>query len=41
LRQDGIEGPGIVLTDIVIFLMVAGLIGGLIYMMASPNRAPK
>jgi hypothetical protein len=29
---------GIVLADIIIFLVVAGLIGGLIYVMASPNR---
>jgi hypothetical protein len=41
LRQDGIEGAGIVLTDIIIFLMVAGLVGGLIYLMASPNRYAK
>ena len=26
------------LADIIIFLIVAGLIGGLIYVMASPNR---
>jgi len=30
-----------VLSDIIIFLMVAGLIGGLIYVMASPNRYAK
>ena len=30
-----------VLSDIVIFLMVAGLFGGLIYVMASPNRYAK
>jgi hypothetical protein len=30
LRQDGIGGAGIVLSDIIIFLMVAGLLGGLI-----------
>ncbi len=29
------------LGDIIIFLMVAGLIGGLIYVMASPNRYAK
>jgi hypothetical protein len=41
LRQDGIEGVGIVLADIIIFLIVARLIGGLIYVKASPNRTPK
>jgi hypothetical protein len=41
LRQDGIGRAGIVLSDIIIFLMVAGLIGGLIYVMASPNRYAK
>jgi hypothetical protein len=30
-----------VLSDIIIFLMVAGLLGGLIYVMASPNRYAK
>ena len=34
-------GAGIVLSDIIIFLMVAGLLGGLIYVMASPNRYAK
>lgn len=29
------------LADIIIFLMVAGLIGGLIYVIASPNRYSK
>lgn len=41
MRQDGIGKAGIVLSDIIIFLMVAGLIGGLIYVMASPNRYAK
>jgi hypothetical protein len=41
LRQDGIEGTGVVLSDIIISLMVAGLIGGLIYVVASPNRYSK
>jgi hypothetical protein len=41
LRQDGIGGAGIVLSDIVIFLMVAGLLGGLIYVTGSPNRYAK
>lgn len=30
-----------VLSDIIIFMMVGGLIGGLIYVMASPNRYAK
>jgi hypothetical protein len=30
LRQDGIGRAGMVLSDIIIFLMVAGLLGGLI-----------
>jgi hypothetical protein len=34
LRQDGIGRAGIVLSDLIIFMMV----GGLIYVMASPNR---
>lgn len=29
------------LSDIIIFMMVGGLIGGLIYVMASPNRYAK
>src|SRR4029077_19651652 len=41
LRQDGIGRAGMVLSDIIIFLMVAGLLGGLIYVMASPNRYAK
>jgi hypothetical protein len=41
LRQDGIARAGVVLSDIIIFLMVAGLIGGWIYVMASPNRYAK
>jgi hypothetical protein len=41
LRQDGIGRAGIVLSDIIIFMMVGGLMGGLIYVMASPNRYAK
>ena len=41
LGQDGIGRAGLVLSDIIIFMMVSGLMGGLIYVMASPNRYAK